>query len=193
MEIKRTFGIPFGLKVVTIAVMLIASTISLSAQRIALTTNLLEDAVLTPNFGIDIAVADRQSISFDLSCSPWKLSPQFYNKSMTFRAGYKYWFNQAFYAHHLCFDGVATSTDCGAGKYAFKYEYVALGVGYGYSFIVGKRLNISPSIGVGLAYGNRYEGYDHMSGGGVGVEATAKTGFSPFVTRLTITIQYILN
>ena len=88
MEIKRTFGMSFGLRMVTIAVMLIASTVSLSAQRIALTTNLLEDAVLTPNFGIDIAVADRQSISFDLSCSPWKLSPQFFNKSMTFRELY---------------------------------------------------------------------------------------------------------
>lgn len=186
-------GMPNRVKKMLIMVILTVISTSLSAQRIALTSNLLEDAILTPNVGVDIALADKQSLSFDISYSPWKLSQQFYNKSMTFRAGYKYWFNQAFYAHHLTFDAIATSTDSGVGKYQFKYEYAGIGIGYGYSFIIGKRLNIVPNIGIGVVYGSSYEGNDHMTDEGVGVEATTKKGFSPFITRLGITIQYILN
>ena len=87
------------IKIIFIIILLIATKTSLNAQRIALTTNLLEDAIVTPNLGVDIVVADNQSITFDASCAPYKLTQQFYNKCMTFRAGYKYWFSQALYAH----------------------------------------------------------------------------------------------
>ena len=73
---------------VTLVLLLVAKT-SLNAQRIAVTTNALEDIVLTPNVGVDVVVADRQSISFDTSISPYRIADDFHNKRMTFRAGYK--------------------------------------------------------------------------------------------------------
>jgi hypothetical protein len=112
---------------------------------------------------------------------------------MTFRAGYKYWFSQALYAHYVGVDAVASSSEVGLGQNKFKDEYVGLGIGYGYSFIIGKKLNIVPGIGVGLAYGNSYQGYDHMNGTNQGVQAVATPGFKPILTRLSVTIQYILK
>ena len=83
---------------ILIAILLVfGAKTSLNAQRIAVTTNILEDVVLTPNIGIDIVVADQQSVSLDASAAPYKLSQNMYNKSMTLRVGYKYWFNQTFY------------------------------------------------------------------------------------------------
>ena len=181
------------IKIIFIIILLIATKTSLNAQRIALTTNLLEDAILTPNIGVDIVVADNQSVTFDASCAPYKLSQQFYNKCMTFRAGYKYWFNQAFYAHYIGVDAVANSSDFKMGNIGSRDEYIALGVGYGYSFILGKRLNLVPSVGVGLAFGQTYDGYDHMVKPGQGVEAVATRVVKPVVTRLGLTLQYVLK
>ena len=176
----------------TVLLLLVAKT-SLNAQRIAVTTNALEDVLLTPNVGVDIVVADRQSISFDASFAPYKIAESFHNKRMTFRAGYKFWLNQAFYAHYIGVDAVLSSSDVGLGKKDFRDEYVGLGVAYGYSFILSKRWNMVPSVGIGLAYGKSYEGYDQMISVGNGVQAVATPGFKPIITRLGVTFQYVLN
>lgn len=181
------------LKFVIIAILLIAVKPSLSAQRIALTSNLCEDILLTPNIGVDLVIADRQSITFDTSFSPYKLSQQFYNKRMTLRAGYKYWFNQAFYAHYIGIDAVASSSDVKVGQWNSRDEYLGVGIGYGYSFIIAKRLNIVPSIGIGLAYGQSYDGYDMMIEPGKGVEASSTIGFKPILTRFAVTLQYVFK
>ena len=177
---------------VTLVLLLVAKT-SLNAQRIAVTTNALEDIVLTPNVGVDVVVADRQSISFDTSIAPYRIADDFHNKRMTFRAGYKYWFNQAFYAHYVGVDAVFSSSDVGVANFRSRDEYIGAGIGYGYSFILGSRLNLIPHVGVGLAYGKSYEGYDQMLAPGQGVQAVATPGFKPILTRFGITIHYILN
>lgn len=174
-------------------VFMIATKTSLNAQRIALTSNLIEDVVLTPNLGVDIVLADRQSLTFDTSFAPYKLSQHFHNKRAAFRIGYKYWFNQTFYAHYIGCDAIVSSSDVGIGQYGFRDEYVGIGLGYGYSFIISKRLNIVPSVGIGVAYGQSYEGYDQMLRPGVGVEAQATVGLKPILTRLAVTIQYVLK
>ena len=181
------------IKIIFVAILSIVTGTSLNAQRVGVTSNLLEDAVLTPNIGVEIVLADQQSITFDASCSPYKLSQNFYDKCMTFRAGYKYWFNQALYAHYLGVDLVASSSDFGLGKFNSRDEYIGVGVGYGYSFIIGKKLNIVPHVGVGLAYGQSYDGYDHMISTGKGVEAAATLGLKPILTRLGVTVQYVLK
>ena len=180
------------IKFILVAILMIAARTSMNAQRIAVTTNVVEDAILTPNVGVDIVLSDRQSITFDTSFAPYQLSKGFSNKCMTFRAGYKYWLNQAFYAHYVGVDAVASSSDVVVGQFNSRDEYVGLGVAYGYSFILGKKLSIVPSIGVGLAYGNSYQGHNHMESGKP-VYAVATPGFKPILTRLSVTIHYILK
>lgn len=181
------------INIVVAVIVMMVSQAPLKAQRMALTSNLLEDAVLTPNLGLDIVVADRQSIAFDVSFAPYKLTEKFHNKHMAIRAGYKYWFSQALYAHFISIDGVVSSSDVRIGKLGARDEYLGLGVGYGYSFIVNKRLNIVPNMGIGIAYGSRYDGTDHMVKPNEGVQATATTGLKPVITRLGVTIQYVLK
>ena len=179
---------------ILIAILLVfGAKTSLNAQRIALTTNVLEDVVLTPNIGVDIVVADKQTLSLDTSFAPDKLTQSLYYKCMIVRAGYKYWLDQAFYAHYVGVDVIASSYDIKLRNFNEKNEYVGLGVGYGYSFLLGKRLNFVPCVGLGLAYGTMYDGHDHMVRPGVGVEATATRTIRPVITRLGITIQYVLN
>lgn len=181
------------IRLIVVAILLIATRSTMHAQRLAVTTNLLEDVVATPNIGLDIVLSDKQSIAFDASYAPYKLSRQFFNKRMTFRAEYKFWLNQAFYAHYIGIDAVASSSEVGASNFSSRDQYVGIGIGYGYSFIIGKKFNIVPSIGVGLAYGNTYEGHDYMADSRVPVQAVATPGFKPILTRFSLTFQYILR
>ena len=114
----------FGIKLVVAAILMIAAGTSANAQRIAVTTNLLEDAFLTPNIGIDVIVADRQSLTFDTSIAPFKATEFLHNKCMTLRAGYKYWFEQALYGHYIGVDAVATSSDLRIGRYNSRDQYI---------------------------------------------------------------------
>lgn len=183
----------FKIRLVVAAIFMIVAGTSAKAQRIAITTNLLEDAFLTPNIGIDVIVADRQSLTFDTSIAPFKATEFLHNKCMTLRAGYKYWFEQALYGHYIGVDAVATSSDLRIGRYSSRDQYIGLGIGYGYSFIIGKRFNIIPSVGVGVAYGKNYEGYDMMDESGIGVEAVAVPAIKPILTRFAVTFQYVLR
>ena len=178
--------------VIALALFVCAQT-QMNAQRMAITSNLLEDALLAPNLGVDIVVADKQSLSLVVTCAPYKLTESVHNKQMAVRAGYKFWFTQSLYAHYISIDGVLCSSDFQIGKLGSRDEYVGLGVGYGYSFVISKNINIVPNIGIGLAYGTNYQGTDHMVKPNEGVQAIETPGIMPILTRLGVTIQYVLK
>lgn len=179
--------------IVVVFVLSLAFQVPMKAQRMAITTNLLSDVSLAPNVGLDIVLADKQSLAVDVTCAPYKFSEKFHNKHMAVRASYKFWLNQALYAHYISVDGVLSSSDIQIGSLGSRDEYVGLGIGYGYSLILGKKINIVPSIGVGIAYGSNYQGTDHMVKPNIGVQATEKVGIIPVLTRLAITFQYVLR
>ena len=181
------------IRYILVVIFMIAASKTVNAQRLALTTNLFEDAIATPNIGVDVVLADKQSLTFDASFAPYKLADAFHNKCMTFRLGYKFWLNQALYGHYVGVDLVANSSDIGLAKWNFKDEYIGVGASYGYAFIISKRLNLVPHIGLGVSCGNRYEGHDHMTENGSPVEAQAKFGVRPIITRFGVTLQYVLN
>jgi outer membrane protein W len=185
--------VKFLQKLILILLFFTGAKVTVSAQQIALSSNLLEDAILTPNLGVDIAVADRQSVSFDASYAPYKISSGFHNKCMSIRAGYKFWLNQSFYSHYVGIDAVLTSSDFALSQLKSRSEQIGLGLSYGYSFILGKRINLVPHVGVGLAYTTSYDGYDHMIDTGTGVQATSTSAIKPIITRLGVTIQYVLK
>ena len=178
---------------IAIFVLILASQAPVRAQRMAITSNLLEDVMLAPNLGVDIVVADKQSFTLDITCAPYKISENLHNKQMAVRAGYKFWFTQALYAHYISIDGVLCSSDVKFGNLGSRDEYAGVGVSYGYSFIINKNINIVPNVGIGVAYGSSYEGTDHMVKPNEGVHAIATTGIKPILTRLGVTIQYVLK
>ena len=181
------------IKYVLVVLLFVCVQTQMKAQRMAITTNLLSDVALAPNFGVDVVIADKQSLAIDVTCAPYKVSEKLHNKQMALTASYKFWLTQALYAHYISVDGVLCSTDLQIGSLGSRDEYVGLGIGYGYSFIIGKKINIVPNIGVGVAYGKNYQGTDHMVKPNVGVQAEEKVGILPVLTRFGVTFQYVLR
>lgn len=139
----------------------------MKAQDVAVKTNLIDDAMLDVNIGVEVSVAPKWSIDVPSSFNFWTLSHNRRWKHWAVQPGVRYWFCEALGGHfvgaHLMggqynvggldLDFKFLGTNFAALKDA-RYEgwFVGAGISYGYSWIVNKHWNIEAEIGVGWAY-----------------------------------------
>ena len=136
------------------------------AQQVALKTNALYWATTTPNLGLEVGLGKRTTIEIMGGYNPFTLNKELNQKvkHWSVMPEFRYWFCERFQGHHL---GVHTGYmfyNVGAIRIPFqpvetklnRYQGWATGVGisYGYTWILGKRLSLEASIGVGYAYTN---------------------------------------
>lgn len=145
-------------------------------QKVGVKTNLLYDAALTPNLGIEIGLAPKWTAELDGSFNGWILPDESRWKHWLVQPEVRYWFCDRFGGHfvgaHLLgglynfggFDGKVkfpgwdkdlkyVGTDFSAFKDT-RYQgwYVGAGVAYGYDWILGDHWNLEAEIGVGYVY-----------------------------------------
>ena len=157
---------------VTLAVIfLLAFSATASAQRVAVKTNALYLATATPNVGFEFAMAPRWTFEIAGGYNPWTYDAEENIKAKHFLVTpeFRYWFCERFQGHHLGLHTGYMFYNVGAIRIPFqpvetkfnRYQGWATGVGlsYGYTWILGKRLNLEASIGVGYAY-TKYDIYE---------------------------------
>ena len=141
------------------------------SQEIALKTNILYDATLTVNVGVEVTVAPKWSVDLSGNFNGWTLSDGKRWKHWMVQPEVRYWLCQAtgghFFAAHLlggqynfgAWDGgmMFLGTDFRKLK-DLRYQGWGAGAGiaYGYSWILGKHWNIEAEIGIGWVY-SRYD------------------------------------
>ncbi|MCD7900705.1 MAG: DUF3575 domain-containing protein [Bacteroides sp.] len=147
--------------------------ISLSAalwgQKVAIKNNLLYDATLTPNLGLEIALGKKSTLDLNAGYNPFT-----FNKGKRF----KHWLAQPEYRNWFCeaFNGGFWGIHLHGGQFSLanldlpfgmfpslkdhRYEgyFVGGGLSIGYQWILSKRWNIETSIGGGYAFVD-YEKY----------------------------------
>ena len=146
------------------------------AQRFAVSTDLLQWGLVSPNVGFEAAISQHHGFSFSASASPFRISDGFSFRHLTVAPEYKYWFNMPFYGHYAGASVLYSSYDIHAGKIARTGNLIAACATYGYSLIIGRRWNLVPHAGIG-----------------VGIDAGAKTSFVPLVAKLGINIQLMVK
>lgn len=139
----------------------------------SLKTNLLGDALLSPNVGVEVAVAPKLTVDVPLSFNGWTLSHERRWKHATIQPGIRYWFCNPYAGHfvgahvhggiyniggihnNISFLGTDFSklTDS-----RFQGWFLGAGVSYGYSWILNRHWNIEAEIGFGWSY-TRYDRY----------------------------------
>lgn len=133
--------------------------------HLMLKTNLLYDALLIPNIGAEIGLANRWSIGASWTYSWWKSDKlhrywRIYGGELEVRkyVGRKLALNP-FTGHHVGFylQGLTYDFELGGRGYLSNLTYGA-GVEYGYSLPISKRLNIDFGIGAGYL-GGEYKEY----------------------------------
>lgn len=130
--------------------------------RVALKTNLLHDAVLTPDLGVELSIARRFSISVAGQYAWWSNDSK--HRYWRIRGGVaemRLWpgekpKHRALTGHHIGIYGSMYDYDFefgGRGWQSPKLTY-GIGVGYGYSLRLNDRLNLDLGLRVGYSAGH---------------------------------------
>lgn len=146
-------------RLAVILLMLMCASPNAGAQRMALKTNVLEYAVLTPNLAFETRLNRYLSMQLSMSVNPVTHPIGGYSAAhFRVEPELRYWFNRPMARHF-----VALSFTGGAYNIKLKDHYIdgdvfAAGVSYGYALVLKKHWNVEFEAGVGLG---SFKAYDY--------------------------------
>lgn len=168
---------------------------ALHAQQIAVKTNGLMLAAMTPNIGCEFVVGERSSI--DLSAFG---SINIYGnkaKMIGIQPEYRYWFNgRPMTREFVGIAALGVSYDITWGKHIYQGDAAGAGITFGYAMNLSKRLNVEFYGGFGAVYfhqkqyyvNDNYEDYT----GNEGSHANAN-GYKLLPIKLGVSVSYIFK
>lgn len=142
------------------------------AQTVGIKSNLLYDAALSPNLGIEVGVAPKWSVDLSGNFNNWNVSGHQW-KHWFIQPEARYWLCERFGGHFLAAHAIAGEYNFGNLDNSFKmlgsdfsglsdkrYQGwgAGLGIGYGYTWMLSKHWSIEAEIAVGWIY-TRYDVY----------------------------------
>ncbi|MCH5214449.1 MAG: DUF3575 domain-containing protein [Muribaculaceae bacterium] len=157
-------------KLLATVALMAASVPALFSQNVALKTNLLYDALLSPTLGIEVGLAPKWSLDVSGTLNAWTVNNKKWKQWMV-QPEARYWFCQRFAGHFLALHGIGGQYNFGNLNLPFDFlgtdfrqlkDYrlqgwmAGAGVGYGYSWILDKHWNFEAEIGIGWIY-TRYD------------------------------------
>lgn len=155
------------------------------AQRIALKTNLLYWAALTPNVELEARLTPKLTV--DVSVAGSVTSIKDYKLHFAgVEPELRYWLERPMARHFVGIAGLFTN-------YHFQFEEkrhhgdaVGAGCVYGYAFVLSRRWNLETSVGVGMVH-FREKNYRNEQ-----PEKANHTGWAIVPMRVGVTLSYIL-
>ena len=171
-------------------------------QDVALKTNLLYDAVLTPNVGVEVGLAPKWTIDLSGQINNWKVNNHLW-KQWVVQPEARYWLCERFAGHFFAAHAIGGQYNFGHMNLPFSFLgtdfrelkdhrrqgwMVGAGIGYGYSWILDRHWNIEAEIGIGWIY-TRYDTYRCADCGKKIKENTPHNYFGP--TKAAINIIYL--
>ena len=174
----------------------------LNAQEVAIKTNVLSDAFLNVNAGIEVSVAPRWSIDLSGDFNGWNLSHGRRWKHWLVQPEARYWFCEALGGHFVGLHAFTGQYNVGHLDTDFKFlgtnfanfkthRYQGWiggrGLAYGYSWLLGKHWNLEAEIGLGWAY-TRFDRFEC-----VGCGRRAGKGHHNYVgpTKAAVNLVYV--
>lgn len=173
MGIGRTKTVRY---IVCVVVAILLSSFCGKAQRVAVSTDVVQWATVSPNLGFEVALSQHHAFAFSASTCPVKVSDRLSVTHLSVLPEYRYWFRMPFYGHYTGANLIYSSYDIGGSRYVRTGNLIAACANYGYSFIIGRRWNIIPHAGLGI-----------------GVDVSDKTSFIPLVARIGVNIQMVVK
>lgn len=153
------------LRALVLALGLMVTLVGKAANpQVAIRTNLLWDAIATPNLGLEVGLAPRWTIEAAYGFNNWAwFSNEHKMKHWVTDAEIHYWFCQRFVEHFIGVQVFGGQYNAGRMNlplyrwddlrdYRLEGWMVGAGLVYGYHFALSRHWNIEASIGVGYAY-----------------------------------------
>lgn len=144
----------------------------IKAQEVVLKTNLVSDAILSPNLGVEIGMAPRWTLDLNGNINAWNINGHSWKHWMV-QPEVRYWFCNRWAGHFVGAHIHGGQYNVGALKNNIsflgsdfsnlsdkRYQgwFAGVGVAYGYAWILNKRWTLEAEIGLGYAY-TRFDVY----------------------------------
>lgn len=162
------------MKFLKIVFTLLVCALPAGAQQVALKTNLIYDATLSPNLGIEFQVAPKWSIELSGNVNDWSFSGGKRWKHWLVQPEARYWLCRPLGGHFFGVHLLGGQYNFGHLNHGFKFlnndlrglkdhRYQGWGAGagiaYGYSWLLHKHWNLEAEIGIGWVY-TRYDVFE---------------------------------
>lgn len=151
---------------------LLAAAFSVNAQKVAIKSNLLYDALLTPSLGVEVGVAPKWTVDISGQLNAWAVNDHRW-KQWLVQPEARYWLCRRFSGHFFGAHLLGGQFNFGNIDLPFKFlgtdfrqlkDYrwqgwmAGAGLAYGYTWILNKRWSFEAEIGLGWVY-SRYDTY----------------------------------
>ena len=131
--------------------------------QVALKNNLLYDASLTPNAGVEIGLARKWTFDTTFGLNPWTFSDNKKIRHWLLQPELRYWFCQKFNGHFVGLHLMGGEFNAGGVKLPLgiapclrnnRYEgwYAGGGLVYGYQWPLSRHFSVETVIGLGYDY-----------------------------------------
>ena len=142
-------------------------------QNVALKSNLLYDATLTVNAGIEVGLAPRWSFDLSGNYNGWAVNGHKW-KHWLAQPELRYWFCDRFAGHFIGLHALGGEYNFGNfdtklsflgtdysvfADHRHQGWYAGAGIAYGYSFILSRHWNLELELGAGYVY-TRYDVFE---------------------------------
>ena len=123
----------------------------IAAQRVAVKTNALYWATMSPNLGLEFRLSRHFTLNVEAAANPFKISEQFKTRFIGVTPEVRYWFEARPQAHHFI-GAMALGSNYSLTLKDTFHQGDAWGAGltYGYSFVLGTRWSLEATVGAGL-------------------------------------------
>ena len=143
-----------------------------AGDRVAVKTNLLYDALLSANLGVEVGVAPKWSLEVSGNFNNWAVNRHLW-KHWFVQPEARYWLCERFGGHFLAVHAIAGEFNFGNMKNSVKFlgsdfsglsdkryqgRAAGLGIGYGYTWMLSRHWSVEAEAGVGWIY-SKYDVY----------------------------------
>lgn len=131
--------------------MLILTCQDVAAQRVALRTNVIDWATLSPNLTLETRLNRRLTLGMGLVGNPFKVKiadTRFNN--FRFQPELRYWFNRPMARHFMGFALLAANYDLRHKASIAQGDIFAAGLTYGFALVLSRHWNVEFTAGIGL-------------------------------------------
>ena len=157
-------------------------------EPLLIKTNLVNDALFSPNIEIEYRINPHWSMMADYSIAWWsQKSVHWYYQLMQFNPEVRYWFSadRPWHGHYVGAFVGGGYYDLENGHRGYKGEHILAGLCYGYMFPITKHLSLDAGFGVGGMV-TEYEEYLPMDGCYVYQQTSRTQYLGPLKLRLSL-------
>lgn len=171
------------------------------AQKAALKTNLVSDALLSPNIGLEVGLAPKWTLNASGQLNLWSVDGHKWRHWLV-QPEARYWFCRRFQGHFLGLHALGGEFNAGNVDIPVhflgtdfrklkdrRYEGwgVGAGIGYGYDWVLSRHWNLEAEIGIGWIYA-KYDGYPCTTCGRK-ISSGHHNYFGP--TKVALNLEYL--